>query len=129
MVNITGQMGVPVITIDGQSIIGFDRGRIQSLVAAGSSGGGGIRLGLAVGDASRRSGNIPIFGAFVGRVAPGSIGERAGLQPGDIVTDINGSGVSGAADVEKALTGIRAGDVLTVIFLRGGESRKSEIVV
>jgi membrane-associated protease RseP (regulator of RpoE activity) len=129
MVGITGQMGVPVITFDGQAVVGFDRGRIQALLAAGAGSSRGVRIGLAVGDASRRSGHIPIFGAFIGRVNPGSIGERAGLQPGDIVTEINQMGVSGAADMEKALAGLKSGDVLAVIFLRGGESRKSEIVV
>jgi serine protease DegQ len=129
MVSITGQMGVPVITIDGQAVIGFDRGRIQALLAAGARSQRGVRLGVAIGDASRRSGNIPIFGAFVGRVAEGSIGERAGLRPGDIVTEINHRSVSGAADMERLLAGLRSGDIMSIVFLRGSETRKSEIVV
>jgi len=32
MVKISGQMGVPVIVIDGQIIVGFDRTRIDSLI-------------------------------------------------------------------------------------------------
>jgi S1-C subfamily serine protease len=129
MVNLTGQMGVPVIVIDGQAVIGFDRGRIQSLIAAGAGSGGGVRLGLAVADASHRGGSTPIFGAFVGRVAAGSIGQKAGLQPGDIVTEINQHGVSSATDLERATGGLRQGDVLAIKFLRGSETRKSEIVI
>jgi S1-C subfamily serine protease len=128
MVSITGQMGVPVIIIDGQAVIGFDRGRIQALLAAGGDGQRRVRLGLAIGDASRRS-DIPIFGAFIGRVADGSIGQRAGLRPGDIVTEINHRSISGAADMEKVLAGLRSGDILAIVFLRGSETRKSEIVV
>ena len=30
MVHRTGQMGVPVVEIDGQAIVGFDRGRIDA---------------------------------------------------------------------------------------------------
>ena len=30
MVNLSGQMGVPVVSIDGQSIVGFDRPRIDA---------------------------------------------------------------------------------------------------
>ena len=30
MVNVSGQMGVPVLDIDGQIIVGFDQGKIQS---------------------------------------------------------------------------------------------------
>lgn len=34
MVKISGQMGVPVITIDGQVVVGFDKARIDSLIGA-----------------------------------------------------------------------------------------------
>jgi S1-C subfamily serine protease len=132
MVGITGQMAVPVITVDGQAVVGFDRARLQSLLAAGAASGPRLRLGVAIGDASRqaqRTGGVAIFGAFIGRVAPGSMGEKAGLRPGDIVTRINNRDVSGAADMEKALGGLRTGDVLSIVFRRGGETRKSEIVV
>ena len=33
MVNISGQMGVPVVDIDGQIVIGFDREKIDRLLA------------------------------------------------------------------------------------------------
>ena len=32
MVNISGQMGVPVVVIDGEVIVGFDKGKIDSLL-------------------------------------------------------------------------------------------------
>ncbi|MCM8773169.1 MAG: thioredoxin family protein [Candidatus Omnitrophica bacterium] len=32
MVRISGQMGVPVIVIDGEVVVGFDRARIDSLL-------------------------------------------------------------------------------------------------
>jgi S1-C subfamily serine protease len=131
MVRVSGQMGVPVTVIDGQVVVGFDRARLQALLATAGRGAS-VHLGVAIGDASRqaqRTGNIPIFGAFIGRVAPGSIGERAGLRAGDVVTEINHRSVSGAAGMEKALAGLRPGDVLAIVFLRGSETRKSEMVV
>ncbi len=131
MVRISAQMGVPVTVIDGQAVVGFDRERLQTLLAAAGSGAP-VRMGVAIGDASRQarsSGNMPIFGAFIGRVAPGSIGERAGLRPGDVVTEINRQSVSSAADMEKALAALRPGDILDIVFLRGTETHKSEIVV
>ena len=33
MVNISGQMGVPVIVINGEVVIGFDKGKIDSLLS------------------------------------------------------------------------------------------------
>lgn len=127
MVSMTGQMGVPVIVIDGQVVVGFDRERITALLA-----GAKIRLGLKVADAGRQSpgrGAAAVPGALVGEVASGSLGEKAGLKPGDIITEVSGRSVSGAADLENALEDLRPGGIMAVLFLRSGEKRKSEIVV
>ncbi len=35
MVDLTGQMGVPVIVIDGEVIVGFDRAKIQEKLGIG----------------------------------------------------------------------------------------------
>jgi S1-C subfamily serine protease len=131
MVALTGQMGVPVTVIDGEAIIGFDRPRIQALLAAGA-GRPPVRFGLKVADADKmaqKQGEIPVFGAVVGEVSSGSPGERAGLQDGDIITKVNMWRVSNANDLANALRGLKAGDIVTVLFLRGSENRKSEIVI
>jgi S1-C subfamily serine protease len=127
MVAVSGQMGVPVTVIDGQVVVGFDRARLQALLA-----GGKVHFGLKVADADRiaqKQGAIPIFGAIIGEVARGSLGEKAGLNPGDIITEISGRRISNAADVEKALGELKPGSIMTILFLRGSENRKSEIVV
>jgi S1-C subfamily serine protease len=137
MVDLTGQMGVPVIVIGGEAIVGFDRARIQELITAGAAsgaagGGDKVRFGLKIADAQKvapQSGAVAITGAIIGEVAPGFIGERAGLKTGDIITQINRQSISGAADMEHALSGIKPGDIVTIQFLRGGEARKSEIVI
>jgi S1-C subfamily serine protease len=128
MVRTSGQMGVPVIVIDGEVVVGFDRGRIQALLA----GGGKVRFGLKVADADKmaqKQGTIPVFGALVGEVTPGSPGERAGLKTGDIITGISGRRISKAADVAQALASLQPGNIVTLLFLRGDENRKSEIVI
>lgn len=128
MVKMTGQMGVPVITVDGQVIIGFDRARLQQLLSAGN-GSKPLRFGLKVADASRMAGGAPVSGAVIGAVAHSSPGERAGLKNGDIITEINQKPVGNADDLQKALAGLKAGGIVTIIFRRGGEKRKSEIVI
>jgi S1-C subfamily serine protease len=131
MVGLTGQMGVPVIVVDGQVVIGFDQTRLRQLLAAGSKPQH-PRFGLKVADASRlaqKFGAVPVFGALVGAVAPSSPGERAGLRAGDIITEINMKRVSNAGDLESALEGLSAGSLVTIIFLRGEEKRKTEIVI
>ena len=71
----------------------------------------------------------PAPGAIIGEVSPGLLGEKAGLNPGDIVTEINGRKITSAADMERALAGLKPGDIVTILFLRAGETRKSEIIV
>lgn len=125
MVGLTGQMGVPVIVINGQAVIGFDRARIRELLSIDTGGQKPLRFGLKVADAKEAS----TSGALVGGVTPGLPGERAGLKEGDIITKINGKRINGAADMARALTGLKPGDIVTILFLRGTKTRKSEIVI
>jgi S1-C subfamily serine protease len=129
MVNLTGQMGVPVIVIGGQAIVGFDRARIQQLL---SNAPKPVRFGLKIADALTTAPQMnvkPVPGAIIGEVSPGLLGEKAGLKPADIIIEINGTKINSAADMEKALAGFKLGDIITILFLRAGEKRKSEIVV
>ena len=131
MVNLTGQMGVPVTVIDGQVVIGYDRGRLQALLT-GAENRTPVRFGLKVADADRiaqKTGDVPVFGAIVGGVSTGTPGERAGLKTGDIITELNVQRISNAGDLERALRALRPGSIVTIMFLRGSEKRKSEIVV
>ena len=131
MVALTGQMGVPVVVIDGETVIGFDRARIQALLA-GAAAHKPLRFGLKIADADKmaqKHGEIPVFGAVVGEVSPGSPGDRAGLKPGDIITNVNVWRISNADDLAKAFLGLKPGNIVTIMFLRGSENRKSEIVI
>jgi S1-C subfamily serine protease len=130
MVNLTGQMGVPVIVIDGQAVIGFDRARIQELIAGGN-GNKPLRFGLKIADADRvapKTGASPVSGAIIGEVSRGFLGEKAGLKEGDIITAINGQRINNATDLERELVGMKPGNIVTIMFLRGNDTRKSEIV-
>lgn len=123
MVRRSGQRGVPVITVDDQVVIGFDRPRLETLLAQR----GPVRpsLGISIADASRvavKAGALPVFGALVGRVRPSSPGERAGLTPGDIITEANLRPISSAADFEKVLMGLERGSRLALSVMRGGKT-------
>ncbi len=130
MVHLTGQMGVPVIAVDGQVVIGFDRARLEQLLARGSRKH--PRFGLKVADASRRArklGEPPVFGALVGSVAPSSPGERAGIRTGDIITEINRKRVNNAAELEHVVGALTPGSSVSVTFYRGEQAIRSEIVI
>ena len=131
MVRRSGQMGVPVTIIGDQVVVGFDRARLEQFLA---QRGDGKRphFGLKVADASSlaaKMGQLPTFGAYVGKVSPGSLGEKAGLGPGDIITEMNLRPIHNADDLENALAKLSAGDRVMLVFLRGQQTLKSDIVV
>jgi glutaredoxin 3 len=131
MVNLTGQMGVPVITVDNEVIIGFDRPLLDKLLA-GNGNGFKASLGLSVADASKlaqKTGLPPVFGAFVGKVQPGSPGEKAGLQPGDIVTEINMQPINNADDMEKRVASMARGSKVTIVYQRENGSHTADTTI
>jgi len=131
MVALTGQMGVPVIVIDGQAIIGFDRPRLQQLLAEGSNNGR-PRLGLKVTDAStvtRKPGEPPVFGALVGSVAPSSSGEQAGIRAGDVITAVNQQRINNVAELEQVIKSSSGVSRVPITYYRGEEAIKSEITL
>jgi glutaredoxin 3 len=125
LVNSTGQMGVPVTIIDGQTIVGFDRAKLEQTIAQRQR----PSFGVSVADAAKitaRQGTGAILGAYVGKIRPGSPAERAGLAPGDIITELNKHNIANAADFEKAVAGLSKGARFTIIFLRDNQKRASE---
>ena len=126
MVRRTGQRGVPVIAVDDEYVVGFDRPRLEQLLVRAPGPRPGPVFGAAVADAARmelRRGGTATAGAYVGRVRPDSAAARAGLVPGDVIIEMNGRRIETAADVEAALAGVAPGAPLTVTSLRGGERR------
>lgn len=131
IMKLTGQTGVPVIVVNGQPIIGFDRARLdQLLVSSGASNK--LRFGLNIADASRiaqKAGAVPMFGAYVGQVASGSLGQRAGLLPGDVITELNMRSINDATDLEKALWSLASGGNVSIVFTRGNNILKADVRV
>lgn len=78
-------------------------------------------LGIAVEDADD--------GATVVRVTSGSPADDAGLEVGDVITEIDGEAVSGAADVVAAVRSNDAGDEITVTYERDGEAETVRVTL
>jgi glutaredoxin 3 len=124
----SGQFGVPVTFIDNEMIIGFDRERLEAVLA---------RLpkeerpsfGASIADASRmmaQQGKAITLGAYIGAIRAGSLAEKIGLKVGDVVTMVNGQRITRANDLEMALTRLQKGGRLDVTFSRGLEVKKAE---
>ncbi len=124
MVRLSGQQGVPVITVDDQVVVGFDRRRLEQLLAQAPARG--VRLGAAVADALPRA---QIKGAYVGKVKPGSPAERAGLRNGDVITSLGGQPVRKAADLERIVSSLHPGTQLAATYVRAGKKVQTELLV
>ena len=114
MVRRSGQMGVPVITADGEVIVGFDRPRLEKIAARYAPAGpsGGPKLGLLVRSASG--------GLEVGGIRPGSPAERAGVRSGDLVETVNSQPVRAAEDLERLARATPPGQPVRIVVHRDG---------
>jgi serine protease Do len=64
-----------------------------------------------------------VHGAVIEQVAPGSPADNAGLQQGEVITEVNRQPVHSAADVQKALASVPANsDALVLIWTSAGST-------
>jgi serine protease Do len=86
------------------------------------------RLGVGVDNLNqdaRQQFNIPsgVHGAVVASVKPGSPADDAGLQPGDVIEEVNRKPVQNAQEFADDVHGAAAGkDILLLIYSHGGAS-------
>jgi glutaredoxin 3 len=127
-IRLTGQNGVPVTVIDGQPVVGFDQPRLEQLIAQAQAAAR-PKFGAAVADVGKagRKGVPIIFGAYVGRIGTGSIAERVGLAVGDVIIQMNNKPISDTADLERFMSGVRQGDKISVVFIRGTIVNTAEV--
>jgi serine protease Do len=124
MVRISGQQGVPVITVDGQPVIGFNQPRLRQLLDQAKRRQ--PRLGASIADAASQVGKrpgTPSVGAYVGRVRPGSPAQQAGLRKGDVIVGLGGQPVARASDVHRLLPQMPKGRDLSLSYVRGGREQ------
>ena len=68
-------------------------------------------------------------GAMVLSVAKDSPAELAGLQAGDVITDINGTAVASPQDLVDAVGAKKPGDTVTLTVIRSGEKEPVSVKV
>lgn len=66
-------------------------------------------------------------GVFVIDVFEGSAADRAGLQPGDLITGINGTEVATPEDVARIIRRLDPGDVITIDYERRGNAEQVDV--
>lgn len=91
------------------------------------TGGRNGKLGLAMADLTpdvRQQLNVPdgVKGAAIQSVRPGSPAEDAGLQPGDVIVQVNRKDVDSASQVANSVHAVPDGqDVLLLVWSKGGQ--------
>ena len=126
-------------------IVGFDRPRLEQLASrvaagAGATTGGDAPPGGAAGHAhqaghthqanAHQADDGPRLGLrvkedpaglLVDAVHPGTLADRAGLRPGDVVAAVDGRPVRSADDLADAAQRLASGDVVALTFRRDGQ--------
>ena len=82
----------------------------------------GVFLGVSTGNATGGQ-----QGAQVENVANGSPAAGAGLQPGDVITAVDGTAVSSPADLAQQVRSHQPGDQVTITYTRGGNSTDAPV--
>jgi serine protease Do len=138
LINMQGQVvGINTMIIAGGQGIGFaiPIDLAKSIVTQLKTNGQVTRgwLGITIQDLKGQlaeyygvSGKI---GVLVASVVPGDPADQAGIQPKDIITEINGEKVTSSRDLTKLAANLGVGDTAKVTILRNGQSKTLEIQI
>jgi putative serine protease PepD len=140
LVNASGEViGInTAVAAEGQNIgfaISIDS--VQPLIEQLRNGGGEFKAGAFLGvRTSNLDDVVPQVkdrfsitsddGAFITSVVPGSGADGAGLQPGDVITEVDGRSVKTNTDVGAIIQSHKAGDQVEIRFQRDGESKTTK---
>ena len=135
MIRRSGQQGVPVVATDDEVIVGFDQPRLARL-AEKYAKPRRPPLGILAADAEEylarhpeKAASLPAGtkGVYVGKIRPGTVAERAGIQPGDVVTSVAGKRTPTMSKLDALIDTLQAGDGVTVRFLRSGNEEEAKL--
>ena len=85
----------------------------------------GITIRPVTPDIAARMGLQDVRGALVNSVGNGSPAERAGLKPGDVITEFNGAPVTDTNSLRNAVAGSQPGTEVTLTIVR--ERQRQEL--
>lgn len=98
---------------------------VDEIIADGSASHG--LLGASVSDVTDAS--VGTVGALVRETTEGGAAAAAGLQAGDVITEIEGQPVTGATDATAQVRAHAAGDSVSVTYLRDGQEAEAEVTL
>jgi serine protease Do len=136
LINMQGQVvGINTMIIAGGQGIGFAipidlaKGILTQLKTSGQVTRGwlGITIQDLKGQLAEYYGVSGKTGVLVAGVVPGDPADQAGIQPKDIITQINSEKVTTSRDLTKLAAKLGVGDTAKVTILRNGKSKTLEV--
>ena len=89
----------------------------------------GVNIYTVTPDIAKAYGVNEISGALVSQVVPGSAAEQAGIEAGDIVTQVNDEKIKSATELRNAIGLQRAGSKVRLELVRDGKTRNVTAVL
>ena len=77
----------------------------------------------------KKSGITEKGGVYVADVSPESAAEEGGIKVGDVIIEINGKKIEGAAQLSEEIARHRTNDKITVVVKRGSDVKQIEVVL
>jgi membrane-associated protease RseP (regulator of RpoE activity) len=74
-------------------------------------------------------GTVPPGAAVVETVKLGSAGDLAGLEPGDVIVEINNHAINSASDIAPTIKGLPAGQQVSIQVSNGSTLQQDEITL
>lgn len=68
-------------------------------------------------------------GAAISRIETNSPAAKAGLEPGDIITTINGKEIKGSAEIRNIIGLMQVGDKVDIEYIRSGEKNQVTAII
>ena len=73
--------------------------------------------------------SLPPHGAVVQELTPGGPAGKAGMRPGDVITEVNNQKISGAGDVVDYVSGQSIGAKVTLHYVREGRPAQTQVAL
>jgi C-terminal processing protease CtpA/Prc len=73
--------------------------------------------------------NAPIRGAVIAKVVPGSPAARAGIRPGDVITQLDTQPIQSSAIFRSAISGLQPGDTVDLQLQRGASQYTAHVTL
>ncbi len=85
----------------------------------------GVMIEPLSAEKQRGSGAPVSQGAYISDVYGGSAAEKAGIQAGDVIVEVDGKPVRSAAELTELVARHRPGDQIRIVYYRGAERRET----